>query len=92
MIKSFQLATYLHCRHVRIWPVSGQHLPHSNTSDQSVVHTDSGLPEGGITATFSREQALGRDDMHFLTWEHPMVSGAMDMVLGGEFGNAAVGV
>lgn len=51
-----------------------------------------GLPEGGITATFSREQALGRDDMHFLTWEHPMVSGAMDMVLGGEFGNAAVGV
>ena len=51
-----------------------------------------GLPEGGITATFSREQALSRHEMHFLTWEHPMISGAMDMVLGGEFGNAAIGV
>ena len=51
-----------------------------------------GLPEGGLTVTFDRTQALGRDDMHFLTWEHPMVAGAMDMVLGGEFGNASFGV
>lgn len=51
-----------------------------------------GLPEGGLTVTFSRTQALGRDDMHFLTWEHPMVAGAMDMVLGGDFGNASFGV
>jgi ATP-dependent helicase HepA len=28
--------------------------------------------------------------MHFLTWEHPMVTGAMDMMLSGEFGNATL--
>ncbi|MBK8958474.1 MAG: RNA polymerase-associated protein RapA [Proteobacteria bacterium] len=51
-----------------------------------------GLPEGGLTVTFDRTQALGRDDMHFLSWEHPMVAGSMDMVLGGDFGNASFGV
>lgn len=51
-----------------------------------------GLPDGGLTVTFDRDEAQGRDDMQFLTWEHPMVSGAMDMVLGGEFGNAGFGV
>ncbi len=51
-----------------------------------------GLPEGGLTVTFDRTQALGRDDMHFLSWEHPMVAGSMDMVLGGDFGNASFGI
>ncbi len=47
-----------------------------------------GLPEDGITATYDRETALSREDMHFLTWEHPMVIGAMDMILTSDFGNA----
>lgn len=46
-----------------------------------------GLPEDGLTATYNRQRALCREDMHFLSWEHPMVEGAMDMVLSGEFGN-----
>jgi ATP-dependent helicase HepA len=49
-----------------------------------------GLPEDGMTATFSRTQALSREDMAFLTWEHPMVTGAMDLMLDGEFGNATL--
>jgi len=49
-----------------------------------------GLPEDGATATFSRSQALAREDMLFLTWEHPMVAGAMDLVLSGGLGNTAV--
>lgn len=48
------------------------------------------LPEDGVTATFSRSQALAREDMLFLTWEHPMVVGAMDLVLSGGIGNTAV--
>jgi ATP-dependent helicase HepA len=51
-----------------------------------------GLPDGGLTVTFDRQLALSRDEVHFLTWEHPMVAGAMDMVLGAEFGNASFGV
>ncbi|NJD07280.1 MAG: RNA polymerase-associated protein RapA [Methylococcaceae bacterium] len=47
------------------------------------------LPEDGITVTVSRAIALAREDMLFLTWEHPMVSGAMDLILNSEHGNAA---
>ncbi len=60
--------------------------------DHMSVSEFPGLPEGGLTVTFDRTQALGRDDMHFLTWEHPMVAGSMDMVLSGDFGNASFGI
>lgn len=46
------------------------------------------LPEDGMTATFQRQTALSREDLHFINWEHPMVTGAMDMILTSEFGNA----
>ena len=76
-------------------------VEHEDNGDMSLVlqpgdhmscHEFPGLPEGGLTVTFDRAQALSRDDMHFLSWEHPMTSGAIDMVLGGEFGNASFGV
>ena len=57
--------------------------------DHMICHSFPGLPEDGVTATYQRAQALVREDMEFLTWEHPIVSGAMDMVLNGEFGNTA---
>jgi ATP-dependent helicase HepA len=60
--------------------------------DHMSCHEFPGLPEGGLTATFDRTQAQSRDDMHFLSWEHPMATGAMDMILGSEFGNASFGV
>ena len=49
-----------------------------------------GLPADGTTVTFDREMALSREDMQFLTWEHPMVSEGMDMVLTSELGNTSV--
>lgn len=49
-----------------------------------------GLPDDGLTITYSREMALANEDMHYLTWEHPLVLNGMDMVLSGEHGNAAV--
>ena len=49
-----------------------------------------GLSEDGLTATYDRAKALAREDMQFHTWEHPMVTGAMDMILSGEYGNAAL--
>ncbi|RLA62410.1 MAG: RNA polymerase-associated protein RapA [Gammaproteobacteria bacterium] len=47
--------------------------------------------EDGTTVTFSRDKALAREDMAFLTWEHPMIVEAMDMVHSTELGNAAIG-
>lgn len=54
---------------------------------------DSSFPLGseeGVTVTFQRELALSREDMEYLTWEHPMVQGGMDLVLSGSMGNTAV--
>jgi ATP-dependent helicase HepA len=49
------------------------------------------LREDGTTVTFSRDKALAREDIEFLTWEHPMILDAMDMVHSTEIGNAALG-
>ena len=48
------------------------------------------LDDSGITCTFSREFALSRDDLHFLTWEHPLVRETIDVVYNSELGNASV--
>lgn len=50
-----------------------------------------GLDEEGTTVTFSRDKALAREDIAFLTWEHPMLVEAMDMVRSTELGNASLG-
>jgi len=49
-----------------------------------------GLPEEGLTITFDRDIALANEDRQFLTWEHPLVTGAMEMILGSEPGNTAM--
>jgi len=48
------------------------------------------LPEEGLQLTFHRPSALSREDIAFLTWDHPMVRGAMDLMLGGDFGTATI--
>ena len=55
----------------------------------SHMQTDSfpGLAEEGMKATCNRATALGNEDMQFLSWAHPLVTGAMDLVLTGELGN-----
>jgi len=50
------------------------------------------LQDDGLTVTVNREVALAREDMQFITCEHPMVLSAMDLVLSSETGNAAVSV
>ncbi|MFT7234550.1 MAG: ATP-dependent helicase HepA [Methylophagaceae bacterium] len=47
------------------------------------------LPEDGMTATYKRHRALHREDMAFLSWEHPMVLGSLDMITRSDFGNTA---
>lgn len=56
------------------------------------LFTDSfpGLPEEGMTVTCDRSRALGREDIGFLTWDHPMVRGAIDLTLSSEKGNSSI--
>jgi len=56
------------------------------------MFTDSfpGLPEEGMMVTCDRKRALGREDIGFLTWDHPMVRGSIDLVLSSEKGNSSI--
>ena len=49
-----------------------------------------GLPAEGVTVTCDRKRALAREDVQFLTWDHPLVTGALDMLLGSEKGNCSL--
>ena len=51
-----------------------------------------GLSGGAATVTFDRADALAHEDRLFLSWEHPMVRGSMEMLTSSELGAAAVTV
>ncbi|MFK7951962.1 MAG: helicase-related protein, partial [Ekhidna sp.] len=50
------------------------------------------IPDQGISVTFDRKRALSREDVSFISWDHPMVTGAIDMVLSLDTGGASYGV
>jgi ATP-dependent helicase HepA len=50
------------------------------------------IPDEGASVTFDRKRALSREDVGFISWDHPMVTGAIDMVLSSGSGAASVAV
>lgn len=50
------------------------------------------LPREGMGVTFDRKRALSREDIGFLSWDHPLTTSSMDMVLGSGTGSASFGV
>ena len=76
----------------------GVHLeelaPHTWELNPQGITTDSfpALPAEGMIATCDRRRALSREEVGFLTWDHPLVTGAMDLLLGAETGNCAFAV
>ncbi|MGO2479060.1 MAG: RNA polymerase-associated protein RapA, partial [Pseudoalteromonas sp.] len=48
------------------------------------------LKEDGMTVTFDRDTALSQEDVHFISWDHPMVQGSLDMICDDDFGTASV--
>ncbi len=49
-----------------------------------------GLSEEGMTYTCEREHALANEDLHYLSWDHPLTTAAIETILGGELGNSAI--
>jgi len=68
--------------------------PHTWQLNPQGITTDSfpAMPAEGMIATCDRRRALRREDVGFLTWDHPMVTGAMELLLGAETGNCAFAV
>ncbi|MFT7653708.1 MAG: ATP-dependent helicase HepA [Candidatus Azotimanducaceae bacterium] len=70
--------------------------PHSENSlvlkptEHMVTHAFPEVGDDGLTVTFDRARALAREDMEFLTWESPVVTGVMELMLGAELGNTNI--
>ncbi len=67
----------------------GQHSYIIRPSDHIRLNLP-GLTEDGMTITYHRATALANEDMHYLTWEHPIVAAAIDGILSSETGNTAM--
>lgn len=57
--------------------------------EQVIAGSLPGLPEEGLSATLERADALAHEDRQFLTWEHPLVTGAMEQIANQQTGNSA---
>jgi ATP-dependent helicase HepA len=62
---------------------------HSLDPEYIVAEGFEDFRDGPRQACFDRAQALARDDLLYLRADHPLVSGALDLLLSGETGNAA---
>lgn len=50
------------------------------------------IPRDGMRVTFDRRRALNREDLEFITTDHPFVLSVMELFLEGEHGNSSFGV
>ncbi|RUO57835.1 RNA polymerase-associated protein RapA [Pseudidiomarina insulisalsae] len=49
-----------------------------------------GLPDEGLTVTFSRRYALEHEQVEFLSWDHPQVQHALELLTRDSFGSTCV--
>lgn len=83
---------------LRLWDHFGLHVEDIATRDYLLLTADlttdafPAIPDEGLSVTFDRVRALGREDISFMSWDHPVVREALDLFLGGEGGNAVFGV
>ncbi|EIQ00987.1 DNA/RNA helicase, superfamily II, SNF2 family [Opitutaceae bacterium TAV1] len=50
------------------------------------------IPRDGMLATFSRERAIAREDIRFLSADHPLVQDAIDLLTRSPAGRASFGI
>jgi ATP-dependent helicase HepA len=62
-----------------------------SAGEQMAVNELPGVPEDGMTMTFRRHIALAREEVQFLSWEHPLVVNTMDQIISGGFGQVLAG-
>lgn len=80
---------------MRLFDHFGVHAEHLTGRDYLLVpgHLfDTAFPLGPepLRITCDRRQAIAREDITLMSWDHPMLAGAMDLLLGSEKGNSAL--
>jgi ATP-dependent helicase HepA len=71
---------------------SSEHCLILKPTDHMLASEYPGLAEDGMTVTFNRKTALSRDDVHYLTWEHPLIINGMDIILSADTGTTSVAI
>ncbi|MEQ3695980.1 MAG: RNA polymerase-associated protein RapA [Pseudomonadales bacterium] len=61
------------------------------TGHRMIEQLSSLTPEG-LSGTFDREIALAREDVEWLTWEHPLVIEFIELLTSGDYGTAQAAV
>ena len=59
-------------------------------SDNMMVHALPGVPPDGFEVTFDRSVANAREDLVFLSWDSPFISGLWEMMQQSDLGSASV--
>lgn len=80
----------------KAWDLLG--VAQEDRSDTSIILKPSeqlqtnfpGLDDEGTTVTFDRATALAEEDIQFLSWDHPMVTGTLDILTNDHLGNSSV--
>ncbi len=67
----------------------GEHSVVISPTGTMLVPDFPGLKEEGVTVTFDRRLALAREEIEFLTWDHPMIRNGIDLITSGNIGKAA---
>lgn len=75
----------------------GIHLEDLNSFSYFIRPTDNmylpsypALPQDGYSYTMDREVALVREDLQYMSWEHPLIQGSLDLFTNSEIGNMTV--
>jgi len=50
------------------------------------------IPDEGLSVTFDRARALSREDIGFISLDHPIARACFDLLLGSESGNSCYGI
>jgi ATP-dependent helicase HepA len=61
-------------------------------SDQMLIPMIPGIPLEGCAVTFDRATAIAREDIEFVTWDHPLMQGLSEIINTSDLGVASVGL
>lgn len=88
-----KLSSYLH----RVFETVGVNIEELNQnaifykpSDNMLLPSYPGLHSDGLSITYNRDFALKRDDIQFMSWEHPLAIGTMELFIDTEIGNMSI--
>ncbi len=68
----------------------GQDIYFIKPNDNMFVPIFPELEIDGKSITFNREVGLRRDDVHLITWDHPMVTGILNLITTNSTGNSTI--